>query len=340
MEFQKNGAAYISGKIRDAMEDGTRQITVTGSWEIEETILLPSDFTVILNDCHLRMGDGTFCNMFVNENCRTEAGRTREGTDRNIRIIGIGKAILDGGSYNGLSERNCCKEGRPHISVNCLMLLANVDGIDIQGLQIWNQRWWALTFLFCSNGKVRDIDFRGNDLLVTPSFEGYSCILVKNGDGIDLRAGCHDFIIENITGFTEDDSIACTCLPGDLERMYGVAGLSTELYNVIIRNVMTSSYCGNVRLLNQGGTALYNILIDGVMDTSLRDPSIKAEGHRCEGTVRIGDRHLYAERLETDITRNITVRNVYSRARRAVTVDGEVERLVLDNINGFDGGGS
>src|SRR5574344_1171658 len=35
---------------------------------------------------------------------------------------------------------------------------------------------------------------------------------VKNGDGIDLRAGCHHFRIWNITGNTSDDTVACTAL--------------------------------------------------------------------------------------------------------------------------------
>ena len=29
-----------------------------------------------------------------------------------------------------------------------------------------------------------------------------------NADGIDIRRGCRDIVIENITGFTEDDTVA------------------------------------------------------------------------------------------------------------------------------------
>lgn len=336
MKFVKNGSRYISEEIQKAINNGTRHALITGSWEIDKTVRIPSDFTLVLENCHLRMADGTFCNMFTNEHCHEPIGRTRAGSDHNIRILGVGKAILDGGQYNGLHEKNSCKEGYPHISVNNLLLFTNVEDFRIEGIQLRNQRWWAMNFIFCRYGSIRNIDFNSNGALMTPTYEGYQCILVKNGDGIDLRAGCHDIQIENISGFTQDDSVACTCLWGQLEKMYAVEGMSTDLYNIIIRNVCTSSYCGNVRILNQGGTRIYNILVDGVMDTSKGDERVQSE--RCSETVRIGDRHLYGETHSTEAqTMNITVRNVYSRAYTALAVTGKVQNLVTENICGFDG---
>lgn len=172
MEFQNGGGAYISGLIREAVQTGTRQITVSGSWEIEQTILLPSDFTIILQNCHLRMADNTFCNLFTNEHCHTPEGRTLAGRDRNIRIVGIGKALLDGGTYNGLHEKNAEKDGRPDISVNNLILFTNVEEFDISGIQLHNQRWWAMNFIFCCRGRIRNIDFSSNPGLITPTYEG------------------------------------------------------------------------------------------------------------------------------------------------------------------------
>jgi len=336
MEFQNGGGAYLTDLIREAVQNGTRQIMVSGNWEIEQTVKIPSDFTIILQNCHLRMADNTFCNLFTNENCHTPEGRTLAGRDRNIRIVGIGKALLDGGTYNGLHEKNAEKDGRPDISVNNLILFTNVEEFDISGIQLHNQRWWAMNFIFCCRGRIRNIDFSSNPGLITPTYEGYQSILVKNGDGIDLRAGCHDILIENITGFTEDDTVACTNLKGGVQDRYRVEGLSTDLYNVVIRNVCAASYCGIVRILNQGGTKVYNILVDGVMDTSAGDTRIQSE--RCFEVVRIGDKHLYGEcHASTSETMNITVRNVYARGFVGVAVTGKVENLVLDNINGFDG---
>ena len=342
MKFIKNGGNAIQEMINAACADESRQAIVTGNYEIEQTVLIPSEFTLILDNCHLVMADNTFCNMFTNENCHTAKGRTKEGTDHDIIIEGRGRVILDGGNYNGLSESTSCKDGNPHISVNNTILFTNVENFRISGLHIRNQRWWAMNFIYCRYGKIQNIDFRSDCTRLLPDgsrVEGllrddYKPTYIKNSDGIDLRVGCHDILIENITGFTEDDTVALPALPGKLEEMFAVEGLDTDLYNVSIRNVNASAYCSIIRLLNQGGTKLYNILIDGVMDSSKGSRYLDT-GHTA---VRVGDKHLYGSRhAEPGETFNITVRNITSRAPVIVRLAGAITNLTLDNLRGFDG---
>ncbi len=331
-------SAHIRSLIDASLADGSRQVTLTGDYTVDETVFLPSDFTLILDNCHLTMADGTFCNLFRNEHAGTH---TKAEADRNIRILGHGRAILDGGTYNGLSERNHSRDGNPHISVNNLLLFANVEGFTIENIHCRNQRWWALNFIACGNGRLSNIDFCSDDTRVLPDGtkvrglrrNDYEGVYIKNSDGIDLRSGCHDILIENITGFTEDDTVALTGLSGSTEAMYGVTDGNPAIRNVIIRNVQSAAYCANVRLLNQGGIGLYNILIDGVMDTSADSP------HMDRGiyAVRVGDNHLYGSRHSTpDETKNITIRNVYGRGVCAVQLAGAITNLVLDNICTFD----
>ena len=54
----------IRSLIDAALADGTRQAVITGDYTIYETVFLPSDFTLILDNCHLTMAPGTFCNLF------------------------------------------------------------------------------------------------------------------------------------------------------------------------------------------------------------------------------------------------------------------------------------
>ncbi|MBQ8345527.1 MAG: hypothetical protein IJY42_04610, partial [Clostridia bacterium] len=167
------------------------------------------------------------------------------------------------------------------------------------------------------------------------NIDKYDEVLVKNADGIDLRQGCHDIVIENITGFTEDDSIALTALNGRMERHFAVEGLCPDLCNVVIRNVATSAFCSNVRLLNQGDLKLHDILIDGVTDTSQDSPHMDIGCH----CVRVGDTHLYGSRHCTaEETYNITVCNLKSRAGYAVALAGEIGNLVMYGIECFDSG--
>ncbi|MBE6966053.1 MAG: hypothetical protein E7441_08490 [Ruminococcaceae bacterium] len=335
MSFIKNGAEIIQKKI-----DCSAGFTViSGNYEIEKTINIPSDFHLVLENCNLRMADNTFCNMFTNENCRNT-----DKNDRNIIIEGRGNVILDGGEYNGLSERNCGRDGRPEIYVNNIILFGGVRGFKVTGLHVRNQRWWALNFVYCRDGYIANIDFCADDTYLDENgeikhrldFDNYEAIRIKNADGIDIRRGCRDIIIENITGFTEDDTVAVTSLPWKIETALKRPDESDDICNIVIRNVMSSALCSNVRLLCRGGGKLYNVLVDGVFDTSKDSP------HMTRGifAVRVGDATPYNSRgPRADEFYNISVRNVVSRARTAVQINNPIGAYFTDNIMPFDGCG-
>lgn len=334
MEFIKGGAKIIQKMI----DNSEKSVTVTGNYEIEDTIFIPSGFHLILEDCHLVMADGTYCNMFKN------AGFPDKLKDEYIVVEGRGNAILDGGNHNGLYERDSNKNGNMSIYVNNLLHFANVDHFKVTGLQARNQRYWAFCFTGCSNGYIGSIDFIGDPVWIDDDgVEHYGLTREgghfrarrQNADGIDLRRGCHDIIIENITGFTEDDTIALTSLPvkdgsaGD----FLTPGATTDIYNVIIRNVMASSFCSIVRLLCQGGVKLYNVLVDGVVDTSKDSPYLERGSY----AVRVGDVLEYrSPQPRADEMYNITVRNVIGRSEVAVDVAQISGNIIVDNVQGFD----
>ena len=343
MQCRPDGVAYITAQIAAGIANGTRTATITGNWTIEQAVRLPGNFTLILDGCHLQMAEDSCDNLFVNAHHDTDIGRTAAGTDRNIRILGKNSAILDGGIYNGLSEQNQMKDGRPPIWKNNLILFTNVEDFEISGIHCRNQRWWAMNFIYCGGGHLHDLDFCACDIGIDRSGQAYHGlthrrykeILVKNADGIDIRQGCHDMVIENITGFTEDDSVALTGLDWVMERHFAVAEKCSDICRITVRNVSTAALCTNVRLLNQGGIKLYDVMVDGVEDTSLDSP------HMDRGLygVRIGDRGLYGARHATaDETYNITIRNVRSRGRTAaVGLAGAMRDVRIENITAFDG---
>lgn len=341
--YGRDGARHIQALVYEAVQNGVPTATVEGNWEIDTAVRLPGDFTLVLDGCRLKMADGCYANMFVNEHHDTEIGKTIAGTDRNIRILGKNGAVLDGGTYNGLSEQTQLKNGMPPIWKNNLILFTNVEGFEISGVSCRNQRWWAMNFVYCANGLLRDLHFEACDVGIDRegnTYHGlkhsrYKEILVKNADGIDIRQGCHDIVIENITGFTEDDSVAITGLNWILEQTFAVQGLCSDIRNISVRNVATAAFCTNVRLLNQGGIRLHDVMIDGVYDTSADSTSMD----RGLYGVRVGDTGLYGSRHATaDETCNITIRNVRSRGKvAAVGLAGEMQNLIMENIEGFDG---
>ena len=343
--FRENGGAHFNEMIRNAVECGEHSCTITGNWEIEQAIRIPSDFALILDNCHLRMKDGVISNMFTNEhiNCLSPLVK-----DYDIIIEGRGRAILDGGEPNELNERTFKADpsafpGITHNAVNSILMFAHVDGIRISGVQIRNQRYWALTFAYCCHGVLRDIDFQSNDSWIDASGQlrhGFvrgetkvEGILVRNADGIDLRCGCHDFIIENITGFVEDDAVAINCIWGNVPSAYYAEGDCKDIWNVIVRNINVASRCSSVRLLNGDNNLLHDILIDGVFD-ALRE---------CRFTnisnffVRIGDTHPYYREVapQPGEVFNIAVKNLHSVGKKApLKVECVVHNLHVEQVYG------
>jgi hypothetical protein len=247
---------------------------------------------------------------------------------------------LDGGVYNGLSEKSSDRDGRPHISKNTTLLFFNCSDLTVENLSLINQRWWAITNIFVHHAVYRNIHFEADfsrmdengthypDQLPTT----YKEVYVKNADGIDLRVGCHDVLIENISGFTEDDSIALTAL-GGFERKLGyfIEGGDADIHDVLIKNVATEAFCANVRLLNDNGFKLYNVTVDGVR--SIKSPRTFANN----SAVRIGDM-VYAESHSTlGDTHHITVRNVVSESKVGVSFCKGLVDSVIENVTVLDG---
>lgn len=329
-------AADLQAAIDRAKESGLGELTVSGAYEINAPIVLPSNFTLILEDAYLRMADGVMCQMFVSEHTLDPNGEI----DRNISLIGRGSAVLDGGEYNGLSERNSGKDGMPYIYQNNMLLFAGVEGFRIENLKVMNQRWWALNFICCGDGVIRNIEFEASDLRRLPSGElvhgllraEYEGTLVKNADGIDLRLGCHDILIENISGFTEDDTVALTALPGGMEKRFGREGYQNSICRITIRHIRAAAFCTVVRLLNQGGAELHDILIEDVTDTAPTDTHLD----RGIGALRVGDNHLYGTCHSTpEQTTGIVARNILSAGDRALHLAGALKDCSFTDIRTY-----
>lgn len=255
----------IQEAINAAAKDGVGKVVITHynkaldstKWIIDGTILLPSDITVVLDNAYLIMAEGVMCRMFENSNAQLSVGKTMEGEQKNISIIGVGKAVLYGGVHNELTELNSNKDGMPSIHNNITVYFHNVRDFKIENLTIRNQHWWGLEIIFSRYGHVRDIHFEIE----------YRDDYWKNQDGVDIRIGCNNILVENITGETGDDVVALTALDPDIECVYGK---DCNIHDVVIRNVRAfCNECAIVRLLNHHRRKLYNITIDGIVDTSV-----------------------------------------------------------------------
>ncbi len=325
--FAENDALTIQNAIDLSVKDGCRQVCIprynlrTGKaeWRIDRALRLPSDFTLILDNCYMVQETGIYDHMFTNELSYSEERRTLAGEQHDITILGKGNVCLDGGVHNHLLEKTSSRYGLPRVWKNTMFYWVNVRDLRVENLHIENQRWWAITHICCRNVTIRNISYDA-----IPH--------VPNMDGIDLRIGCNNFFMENITGRTGDDVIAMTALKGSHEVANTVEGKDTHIHDVKVRNCIGDPYLHFVvRLLNHDGNELYNIDLDTVYDMS--DVTTKKRP-RC--TLGVGG-VLYSNsrRALPGETRAITARNLTARGELAVRIDNTMEDAVITNIKTY-----
>ena len=205
-------------------------------WLIDRAILIPENTTVILKNCKIKLSDKCRDNFFRTANCGM--GIEYPEKISNVHIIGEGFCVLEGADHpratgDGSKKLVCpCPKnkadalrlsekapdrysyyfldkhshsygtdaGNPNESQygdwrGIGILFANAENCSVRNLHIRNPHGWSISFEACSNGLIENIDF---DADMSRFIDG----MVQNSenqDGIDIRNGCHDIIIQNIT---------------------------------------------------------------------------------------------------------------------------------------------
>ena len=340
-------------------------------WLLDRAILLPADTTVIIENCKIKLSDSCRDNFFRSANCGF--GINDPEKISNIHIRGVGSAVLEGADHprstgDGGKHLECpCpkyitvngslqpawqdphnhtygtdagKEGESQYGDwrNVGILMANVDHLSIENLRIVEPHAWAISLESCSHAKISNIEFKA---CMTRKIDGIDQNN-ENQDGINLRAGCHDVIISDITGTTGDDVVAMTAIPSSGQPRPGGALKRTEVMsndfsrrekdirNVIIRNVLAypAGGCLMVRFLALNGAEIRNVTVDGLVDVSPDDfhsyPSVQIG----EGVVgKMG----YGIQSECAVF-NVTISNVISNAKSAIGIANGLQNAVISNV--------
>lgn len=212
------------------------------------------------------------------------------------------------------------------------ILFANVENFSISNVRLVDYHGWGISVEECANGRIEKIDF---DACMHKEIDGM-VMNMENQDGVDIRNGCHHIVISDITGHTGDDVVALTAIAANPKYKPGGSLKSTnvmhndwtkrekDIHDIVIRNVVAHSYlCYIVRLL-PAMTKIYNIVIDGIIDTS---PNFNT----ASGTLLLGDIGAYGDNMP-DSMRNITISNIVCNSSRAVTIEGFLTDSVITNV--------
>lgn len=209
------------------------------------------------------------------------------------------------------------------------ILLANVEEFSIENIRIVDAHGWCISLEACTHGSIRRIDF---DNRMCKEIDGMLQNM-ENQDGIDLRPGCHHIIISDITGRTGDDVIALNCAtrnevePGGAHSTHVMdsdwSRRERDIHDIIIRNVVAeSSLCYVIRLLT-GRSKMWNVIIDGVIDTA------PADRERFGGIV-IGCAKYGV--VEPDSIFNVTLSNVILNSRNGIVLKSYLKDSLISNV--------
>lgn len=336
IEFLKDGtpsdAIERALSSRKNPEEFLSVVLDTQDWIINRAILLPSHTELIIDGCTLKLADHVFDNVIRAAGVHPDPNNPHGvclSVERveNLKIIGLNNAIIEGADrpYAGTNPKTDVFEewvgdffGWRTVGI----LFSNVSHYEIAGLTIQKTHCWAISQdTGCRYGYLHDIVFNTN---------------VKNGDGIDFRNGSSHCVVENISGSTSDDTIACTALNRSIAKhstnyiwsMQTMGnpgeeanGDEADIHDITIRNITTTGKHHAVILLTTS-PRIYNIIIENIIEES---PSIR------ESCVKIYTG--YGTGYKNGNLSNITVRNIVSRgAQYAVDVQAGVRDVLFENI--------
>ena len=325
------------------LRDGERR----ADWVLDAAILVGSDTTLILDDCRLKLSDRSRDNFIRSANCGL--GITEIETISNVHILGRGRPVLEGadrpratgdsaktlGARSYGTDAGVDGESQTGDWRNIGVLLAHVEQFTIENLHFRDSHAWAVSLERCVFGRIRNLDFAstGKKLI-----DGVHETLL-NQDGLNLRQGCHDITIENITGYTGDDLLALTAIvssnpqAGSTEStMVSAANNRGEgrddIRHVIVRNVRGHCAGGHhiVRFLNGGGLKIHDVLLDGLIDTS-------GAGTRCRAALKIGDSNpAWGGVTPLGDTSRLLISNIVSRATDTILIGGSLADSAISNV--------
>lgn len=204
----------------------------------------------------------------------------------NIKIVGNNHKVVASkhvpSAYHPYNEAEEPMIGDDWGSRGMTIAFTNCYDVEISDLEIRDAHCYSVCFDLCNKVYVHDVSI-------------YSPINVNAElDGIDIRTGCSDFLIENIHAETGDDSIAinsgahpATKYPCRKRYLYPIEGgyrlwrtLSKEAFdisNITVRNVLCKRVDVDGRgvlILSDYGHIISDVILENIeeLEGSLRTP--------------------------------------------------------------------
>lgn len=324
-------------------------------WLIDNAILLPGNIELELNNCKIKLSDKCRDNFIRSAN--SGLGISDINPLQNIKIVGVGNVVLEGadnpratGDHNktlSLNPRGGASygtdAGKPNENQkggwrNHGIILAHVDKFEISGITMKDYHAHGIVMERSSNGIVKDITF---DVRESVTVNGVKKQIL-NQDGIGVRFGCNNIIIDNCRGRSGDDFINIgltdTGMGAGVENVNVVSGSIyrggiDNIYNIYLQNWQDFYSISHraIRIMPVGKLQIRNVFIENMTINKLS---------------RLGLNVQYASNIKRLFVRNVitykpvTAKGIEDASFRDIFYigDGEPidinasETVVIDNV--------
>lgn len=229
-------------------------VVLSGSYRLSAPIQVPSHRTLILQDAIVVLEPGLTCNILTNSNLAVKG-------NVGIRVIGIGRAVLDG---NGINQVRSSTESWRNVGVHWV----GVQNFQVTGITIRNTSNFSALHVGCYQGSWTNITLDQDRS-------------VANQDGIDFGPGNSYIYVDGVYGRVEDDCFSIFAKystgGGSVHPAFSTGGDTHHLY---ISNVFLDTYRSLFRLQAAEGSALHHIYASNVNHTG---------PNRCQTFLNLGE---------------------------------------------------
>lgn len=281
---------------------GYDEVIKSTVWLIDKAILLPGNILLELDNCTVKLSDQCRDNFIRSANAGLGISDVKPLS--NIRIVGKGNVLLEGaanpratGDHNKIiskdpkgftqsygSDAGKAGENQKGGWRNHAIILAHVDVFEISGIKLKDYHAHGIVLERCTNGAVRDITFQVRQAVNIAGVEKQ----VLNQDGLGVRFGCRNIIIERCRGNSGDDFINIgltdTGVPAGAENVNVVSGsvytgATDNIANIYLQNWQDFYSISHraIRIMPVGKLRIQNVFVENMTICVLSNQGLVAE---------------------------------------------------------------
>lgn len=314
---QKDDTRALQKGIDQAAKKGTNRFDIpAGHYVISAPLLIPSNFT-------LTADPKAYIELKKSSNQYLLRNRDLVNGNENIKVVG--------GKWNGnaWTQTRTIRDQVGNSDFCFGFFFYKVKNLEVGRLQIDSTRSWGIAYMECDSVYIHNIRFQQNPFRDAR----FTSALNHNGDGV--TGGGNNVLIENISGFTNDDLIAFAS--GGASFQGKMSPFPPKNYrNVTVRNIFPENTHDSIPALK--GVAFYTFGRTRVSDILIEN----VKGNTAAASVlfySLFDQKGYFSNVRIS---GVEGTNVYSRSEHPdlhasyapITFkNSEIDRLVIENVN-------